>query len=73
MANEQLVDGETLITTPKPSAAGLTGAATGLQPGGTAPGAQPGATEGSVGTGGGSTAGSDTGDVAKRDRRYDEA
>lgn len=66
MSNERLVDDETMITTPKPSAAGLTGAATGLQPGDTAPEAEPGATEGSIGTGGGSTADSDTGNVEKR-------
>lgn len=73
MANERLVDDETMITTPKPSAAGLTGAATGLQPGGTAPGAQAGASEGSIGTGGGSTANSETGDLEKRNRRYGDA
>jgi hypothetical protein len=37
-------------------AEGATGAATGLQPGGTIPGGGPGTSTGSIGTGGGSTA-----------------
>ena len=43
---------------------GNTGAATGLQPGGTIPGGGPGTSTGSIGTGGGSTAGQATGNAA---------